>query len=239
MSTISVRVTMLILATVMFAAVWSNDHKPEPIKLRTVVSYDFPSVCPEHVIEPVSHEVFQAYPQLETAADENSLVVASQTVSQEEFLTVKHGPELMHIPFEKIGAEDFTPLVADKPASIRVSELEYPLPSNLTVGEYRIVDRFGNVETLSVTQSALISWGMMVDNTARNAYEVCAGEDRWHFIRIDEPATPTQAEVAEAWKSVFRLADRKVSPAIEKASAPMARWFGGELTLTGETRELR
>ena len=219
MSTISVRVTLLVLATVMFAAVWSNDHKPEPARLRTVVAYEFPTACPIDVIEPVSHEVVRHVP-------------FQELISDAEFLVE---------PVDSSGAADNpVPLHAAKPETIDVSQFSIPLPRNLAAGEYRIIDRFGHVEPLIVTSDELMSWGIVSDKDAPNAYEVSAGENRWHFIRVEQPvhSAPTQAEISAAWKSVFRFTDRKVSPVIEKASAPMARWLSDRLSLSGQTRDL-
>lgn len=219
MSTISVRITLLILATVMFATVWSNDHKPEPVRPHTVVGYEFPTVCPVDVIEPVSHEVIQTEPVTELVSETDFLIdlVASETAEKES-----------------------KPLKAERPQAIRVGELPFPLPRNLTAGDFRVIDRFGNIESLSIRQPDLVSWGITPEHNARNSYEVCVGEDRWHFIRIEQPVdpAPTQAEIASAWKSVFRFAGRKVTPAIEKASAPMARWLNGRLSLSGDARDL-
>ena len=220
MSTISVRVSLLILATVMFATVWSNDHKPGPVKRRTVVAYEFPAICPVNAIEPVSRVPAETEPvkQLVSEADHFINLVASELV-----------------------AEELSPLHAEKPQSVRVSELSFPLPRNLTAGEYRIIDRFGNAENLTATRDRLNSWGIAPQHDVRNAYEVCVGRDRWHFIRIeraDEPA-PTRAEIASAWKSVIGFTGRKLTPAIEKTSAPLTRWLGGDLDLSAESRDLR
>ena len=121
-----------------------------------------------------------------------------------------------------------------------MGELPFPLPRNLTAGDFRVIDRFGNIESLSIRQPDLVSWGITPEHNARNSYEVYVGADRWHFIRIEQPVdpAPTQAEIASAWKSVFRFAGRKVTPAIEKASAPMARWLNGRLSLSGDARDL-
>lgn len=220
MSTISVRITLLMLATSMFAVVWSNDHKPRPVHPRTVVPYDFSTLCPEEALETVSLEIVHELPPTEFVAE---------AAWFDDVATVE------------VESPVLKPLVADKPAVIRVSELEFPLPSDLRTGEYRVIDRFGNIESLCVTTEKLISWGMTAEASDRNAYEVGRGENRWHFIRIEEPVqpAPTQKEVAAAWNSVFHFAGRKASPTIKKASAPLSRWLGGELNLTGETREVR
>lgn len=219
MSTISVRVTLLILATVMFATIWSNDHKPGPVKRHTVVAYEFPTVCPVNVDDPAGQAAMEAAPVKKLVSEADYLInlVASETVEYEP-----------------------GPLSAEKPQSIRVSEFSFPLPRYLTAGEYRIIDRFGNVESLSATQHDLLSWGIGSQHMDRNSYQVCEGENRWHFIRIEQPVkpAPTQAEIADAWKSVFRFTGRKATPAIKKASAPITRWLGGEWNLSGETREL-
>lgn len=220
MSTISVRVTLLILATTMFAAIWSNDHKPQPAHPRTVVGYEFTALCPEDVLEPVSLEIVREH--------------ASSVVVEEVGLPVEP-------PAPDLADSDLEPLPAEKPVGIRVSGMDYPLPSDLNAGEYRVIDRFGNVETFSVSDEELISWGITIEPSHRTSYEVCIGEDRWHFIRVERPVAPepTQKEVADAWKSVFRFAGRRVSPAINKASAPLSRWLGGELNLSGESRKIR
>jgi hypothetical protein len=204
----------------MFAAIWSHDHKPQPPKLRTVVAYEFPKTCPVDPIEPVTHAVNYGDP-------------GREQVSKRDFL--------VDLVASEIAVDELKPLKANKPRVIRVNELSFPLPRNLTAGQYRIIDRFGNIESLSISQDDLVSWGITREHNPRNAYEVCVGEDRWHFIRVEHPVdpAPTQAEIAAAWKSVFRFASRKVTSTIEKASTPMQRWLGGELDLSGKMHELR
>lgn len=209
MSTIYVRVSLLFLATFLFGLVWSNDHKPIP-KQKTVVTYDFERPCKVQTLEPAIHTV--SWQQLDKP-------VKPITVELEN--TLDQPVTKTPVDIER----NVSPLIADRPDIISVSDLSFPIPRNLSVGNYTVVDQFGKISKLSASHEELESWGITNPHPSRTAYEITSLEGRWHFIRVEEPTSvavdeqrPTQNEVQAAWGMVFDIAGDFLRPSRDPAA---------------------
>jgi len=209
MSTIYVRVSLLFLATFLFGLVWSNDHKPIP-KQKTVVTSDFERCCKVSTLKPAIHTV--SWQQLDKPV--KPITVELENALDRSVTTTPADIE-----------RNVSPLKADRPHIISVSHLSFPLPQNLSVGTYTVVDQFGKISKLSASHEELQSWGITNPAPSRTAYEITSFEGRWHFIRIEEPASvaadeqrPTQNEVQAAWGMVFDIAGEFLRPTHDPAA---------------------
>lgn len=208
MSTIYVRVSALVLATFLFGLVWSNDHKPIP-KQKTVVAYDFEWPCQVEVLEPAIHAV--SWQQIDDSVKRLSpeIQLNLEIINQTNDTTEDHS----------------SPLVADRPEVIIVQSLTFPVPRNLSTGHFTVVDQFGKVSQINVTQEDLQSWGITTPDRSLMSYELTSKDGRWHFIRTFEHTSvaenreqPSREDVQAAWASVFEFAGEFMLPSAKQSA---------------------
>lgn len=63
-----------------------------------------------------------------------------------------------------------------------------PLPQGIAAGTYLIVDGRGRTETRVVSAVEAFPSGQIAGHVAADQYTVRVGQDRWHFIRLEESA---------------------------------------------------
>ncbi|MBD3672471.1 MAG: hypothetical protein HUJ26_02995 [Planctomycetaceae bacterium] len=210
MSTIYVRISLLTLATVMFGLVWSHDHQPVPHQ-KMVVS---------HNLE-----------RLDEVRPENLEVRAISWREVEEINTPETVlPSVVADDIDDASAKPPAPLQAEKPVILMLNQLSFPLPQDLSVGEYRVVNEFGDVQELVVESADLEAWGMTGDHSFRTSYEVQSPQGRWHFIRIRkrvpsvvEQSVPTVEEVQATWADVFEMAGRFLRRSPQELIGPLEK----------------
>jgi hypothetical protein len=222
MSTIYVRITLLTLATVMFGMIWSHDHEPV-IKQKTVVAYDFDWPCAVKTVDPVIQMV--SWQQL----DESVLPLSFES----------------EILIDNLVKQSAASVSVVAPEFIVVSRLTYPLPHDLAVGDYRVIDQSGNVQSLSVTAENLRDWGLSASNSPQNSYEIHSRDCRWHFIKISEPVAivseedkPSDIEMEAAWGSVLSFAGEAINPAVQQVSKPFQNWLSNDVRLSAKPAQL-
>jgi len=222
MTTIHARITLLTLTTVMFGLVWSHDHKPV-VKQKTVVAYDFEWPCAVKVVEPAIQMI--SWEQIDHEVMPLSVDIKSLALS----------------PLD----QSLDVIQEQTPALIKVSLLAHPLPHDIAVGEYRVVDQFGDVQSLSVTAENLRMWGISESNVPQNSYEIQSDNRRWHLIRIEEPEVmivedhkPSDLEMEAAWGSVLSFAGGALNPAVQSVTSPLKTWLGEETQLSSGPIEL-
>jgi|GEM_PF-1539376 hypothetical protein len=222
MSTIHVRITLLTLATAMFGMIWSHDHKPV-VEPKTVVAYDFEWPCAVKTVDPMIQMVsWQQLDEVVLPLSLESEIVIDDLVEQSN--------------------ETVNVIV---PEFIEVSRLAYPLPYDLAVGDYRVIDQHGGVQNLSVTVENVSDWGLSASNSSQNSYEIHSHDCRWHFIKISEPVAivseedkPSDIEMEAAWGSVLSFAGEAINPAVQKVSKPFQNWLSEDVRLSAKPSQL-
>ena len=90
------------------------------------------------------------------------------------------------------------------------------LPHDIAAGEYRLVSSAGLVKSIRITLDDLVYHGLPIDAPPRDVYTLVAGNQRWHFIRVDSETSPAPAPlVAEKTESTETPAREFLCQAIE------------------------
>jgi hypothetical protein len=222
MSTGSVKVMLLLLGIISFATVWSNDQRP---------------VAPErmvalHVVEP-SRSLDREYAanQIELKVVEFPRTDQASLMSSQEWLSFPAAlPSTFSVP-SKQSVKNSDWVLLEKLEYVKIDGIEHPLPQAIAPGEYRVIDRFGNVSTQSVPLETALATGFEVGTDARDSYLARENEDRWHFIRIERDLiaerneSNLRADVRQAWRSVLRVIAEQTERPLQDLRRPIENWL--------------
>lgn len=221
MSTGHVKVMLLLLGTISFAAVWSNDQRPASLERREVAE----KVERSSRIAQESVAVQLEFPSLPVPTTDND--VPMESLQWLRFPSALHStiPE----PTEQIDI-DSTWVLLDELEFVRIDAFENPLPRAIAPGEYRVIDRFGHVASQTISLEIAVATGFEIGSVERDSYTARENEDRWHFIRIERDLiakreSNLQSNVRNAWKSVIRVIGNQTERPLQNLRRPIENWL--------------
>lgn len=221
MSTGHVKLMLLLLGTISFAAVWSNDQRPDSLLSREVAGKVERS---SHIAqETVSAQL--EFPVVPVPATGND-------VSMESLQWLRF-PSALHATISEPAEQnetDSTWVMLEELEFVRIDAFENPLPRAIAPGEYRVIDRFGNVASQTISLEIALATGYEIGSVERDSYTARENEDRWHFIRIErnliaERESNLQSNVRNAWKSVFRVIGNQTERPLHDLRRPIENWL--------------
>jgi hypothetical protein len=221
MSTGHVKLMLLLLGTISFAAVWSNDQSPVSLERRELAG----KVERSSRIAQEPATVQLEFPALTVPTTDND--VSMESLQWLRFPTALHAtiPE----PAEQ-NETDSTWVMLEELEFVRIDAFENPLPRAIAPGEYRVIDRFGHVATQSISLEIALATGFEIGSVERDSYTARENEDRWHFIRIErdliaERESNLQSNVRNAWKTVFRVIGNQTERPLQDLRRPIENWL--------------
>jgi hypothetical protein len=236
MSTGSVKLMLLLLGTLSFAAIWSNDQRPAVAPRMTVAgdaewtsSLDAPRLA-------------------------DGLGTPLPRIGEAE--ATQHD-SWFHFPAESGEPRVAAPIVRPESTEwVQLDETEFvsrtnvaddvPLPHAIAPGEYRVIDRWGNVLSRKISIEIAGATGFEAGSVERDVYTARKNGERWHFIRIEtEPVSDRarqdlRAGERRAWKSLFRVLGAKTRRPWRIVSEPLENWLSAdEVAESASSTQLR
>lgn len=226
MSTGSVKVMLLLLGIVSFAAVWSNDQRPVSPQSLAIAEKTEGSDRGE---QPSAASQIEwpvvAFPESERQVD---------VIDSQDWLSF---PVALHSTIPELTRPNQTEsswVMLDEIEFVRIDAIAHPLPRAIAPGDYRVIDRFGNVSEQSISLEIAIATGFAAGSDARDSYTARELENRWHYIRIerdriaDSDDSNLNADVRKAWKSVFQVLGQQAGRPIQNLRRPIENWLSPE-----------
>jgi hypothetical protein len=215
----TIRLTLLVLLTGLFAAAWSSDARDGAerrlVRIRQTAAAAIAQVEPAAPARPVAPVAPVAPVVIELPPPSDGPTDMPRALTT--------GPVLPTLPtFERYQRRGLAEVATrpvhwqaprDQSVGHAVTEFDgVPLPGGIRPGTYRVVSNQGEVRSIELTADDL---GGLPADGAQDLYIYRAGESRWYFVRLDDvPEAVLPPAVAEY--PAERIAQREARRTLQR-----------------------